>query len=340
MESKKHYTALSAKNLHFRHSTEERPQVSGVSFVIRAGRTLGVLGRNECGKTTLAQLLLGNLRPDVGEVLVHGNALADNGSGPSAAMPFVRILLLFSLTAGYTLPALPDTWMVIACRAGAFGVAIVLICIEVGRMLRARLDANNRADRLGWAPAQARAAGVAYISSEHDAGQRLDPNLSIEEAIGREMPIKAKAGRRREVLAALGASGFQMYTDNGKPTGDPETYLNDGVTMGQCSGGELLFQEWPGQGKHLDCVSKCIPTTANRRGALMSIWQLGLHWGSALKVIVFGLPNSLARAKRLALHMVLESIISAPSWDLTSWRTCMMESPSGSALEVSCFSYT
>lgn len=44
--------------------------------------------------------------------------------------------------------------------------------------------------------------------------------------------------RRREVLAALRAAGFQMYGEGGSPLGNPETYLADGLKVGELSGGQ------------------------------------------------------------------------------------------------------
>jgi branched-chain amino acid transport system ATP-binding protein len=44
----------------------------GVDFVVRAGETVGLMGRNGMGKTTLLRAMLGLLRPRHGEVLVRG----------------------------------------------------------------------------------------------------------------------------------------------------------------------------------------------------------------------------------------------------------------------------
>lgn len=43
-----------------------------VSMTLRAGETLGVLGRNGAGKSTLLRLLAGIIEPDRGEYLNHG----------------------------------------------------------------------------------------------------------------------------------------------------------------------------------------------------------------------------------------------------------------------------
>ena len=50
--------------------------VDDVSFTIASGRALGIVGESGCGKTTVAQILLGLLRPSAGEVRIDGRLLA------------------------------------------------------------------------------------------------------------------------------------------------------------------------------------------------------------------------------------------------------------------------
>jgi lipopolysaccharide transport system ATP-binding protein len=54
-----------------------------VSFELKRGETIGVMGRNGCGKSTLLELISGILRPTSGEVEVRGElaALLELGSG-------------------------------------------------------------------------------------------------------------------------------------------------------------------------------------------------------------------------------------------------------------------
>ena len=55
----------------------------GVSFEVRRGETVGVVGRNGSGKSTLLQIVCGTLAPSEGEVSTHGRiaALLELGSG-------------------------------------------------------------------------------------------------------------------------------------------------------------------------------------------------------------------------------------------------------------------
>ena len=49
--------------------------VDGVSFTVRKGETLGVVGESGCGKSTLARLLLHLIAPDTGELVFDGDTV-------------------------------------------------------------------------------------------------------------------------------------------------------------------------------------------------------------------------------------------------------------------------
>jgi len=62
---------------------EEFWAVHDVSFTLRRGEALGIVGLNGAGKSTLLKIILGRLRPDVGEVEVFGGSggLIELGAG-------------------------------------------------------------------------------------------------------------------------------------------------------------------------------------------------------------------------------------------------------------------
>src|SRR5215471_13942297 len=47
----------------------------GIGFAVRQGETIGLMGRNGMGKTTLIRTLVGHLRPRQGRVMVDGNEM-------------------------------------------------------------------------------------------------------------------------------------------------------------------------------------------------------------------------------------------------------------------------
>ncbi|HKY95004.1 MAG TPA: ABC transporter ATP-binding protein [Kiloniellales bacterium] len=70
---------LAGEGLHSYYGTSH--VLRGVDIAIAPGETLGLMGRNGMGKTTLVRTLLGLVRPSRGEVLVDG--LRMTGQAPS-----------------------------------------------------------------------------------------------------------------------------------------------------------------------------------------------------------------------------------------------------------------
>lgn len=60
------------KRVNFRYPDDERLAITDMSFKIRAGEHVAILGRNGSGKTTLEKLILGLYEPESGAILMDG----------------------------------------------------------------------------------------------------------------------------------------------------------------------------------------------------------------------------------------------------------------------------
>jgi energy-coupling factor transport system ATP-binding protein len=65
-------TALSFKNVKFAYQDGQPNAVNGITFSVKKGEFLSVIGHNGSGKSTLARLICGLLEPDQGEINVWG----------------------------------------------------------------------------------------------------------------------------------------------------------------------------------------------------------------------------------------------------------------------------
>src|ERR1700688_2219053 len=53
--------------------------VAGVSFDLRKGETLGIVGESGCGKSTTSRLIMALMQPSAGEVLFDGQSVGLHG---------------------------------------------------------------------------------------------------------------------------------------------------------------------------------------------------------------------------------------------------------------------
>lgn len=79
-ESSSSEYAVEFDNVSFAYSNSGDPAISGVSFKVKKGDTVGVIGSTGCGKTTLINLIPGFYHPTSGSVFVNGKnaSLYDN----------------------------------------------------------------------------------------------------------------------------------------------------------------------------------------------------------------------------------------------------------------------
>ncbi|MFF7710635.1 type I secretion system permease/ATPase [Pseudomonas sp. NPDC007930] len=64
--------ALAAETLTFRYAGQDTPALQTVSFSVRPGERVGVIGRSGSGKSTLARLIMGFYEPEHGRLLADG----------------------------------------------------------------------------------------------------------------------------------------------------------------------------------------------------------------------------------------------------------------------------
>jgi ATP-binding cassette, subfamily B, bacterial PglK len=68
---------LRVESVGFQYPTRAEPALCGVSFAVRSGESLGVVGPTGSGKSTLLDILLGMLQPDAGVVRLDGAPLVE-----------------------------------------------------------------------------------------------------------------------------------------------------------------------------------------------------------------------------------------------------------------------
>lgn len=89
--------------VHLRRSRVEQIEaLSGVSFELAEGETVGIIGRNGSGKSTILTLLAGIYRPTAGRIVVRGRiaSLLDLGAGFHPELTAQENALLNAMTYG------------------------------------------------------------------------------------------------------------------------------------------------------------------------------------------------------------------------------------------------
>jgi branched-chain amino acid transport system ATP-binding protein len=99
--------------------------VFGVSFVLRKGEFLGMIGPNGSGKTTLVNLITGFVRPDSGKVIYRGEDITGKRpytiAGLGIARTFQMVRLFYNLPAYKNLIIPLSSSRVKKLRGGEYG---------------------------------------------------------------------------------------------------------------------------------------------------------------------------------------------------------------------------
>ena len=70
---------LEIHNTNFRYPESNADIFSNLNLVVKEGESIAITGPSGCGKTTLLKVMLGLLRPSIGEIIVDGKNIRDIG---------------------------------------------------------------------------------------------------------------------------------------------------------------------------------------------------------------------------------------------------------------------
>ncbi len=150
---------IEAKNLHTYY--DDSHILRGVSLALKAGETVGLMGRNGMGKTTLIRTIMGLVRPRAGSVHVDGREVTREAPFRIAQAGIAYVPEGRGVFASLTIAEN----LAIAERAGADGLAAWTLprVLELFPRLGQRIA--NRGDQLSGGEQQMLAIGRALLTN-------------------------------------------------------------------------------------------------------------------------------------------------------------------------------
>lgn len=187
----------------------ERTILDGVSFTVRRGETVALIGANGAGKSTLLRCLLRLVEPDAGDALVLG--ARTGGLGPRA-LRRLRARVGFVFQRHNLVPRLSVLTNVLHGALGRAGVAAALSATAPERLRREALVcldrvglaalARQRADTLSGG--QSQRVAIARALMQRPAAVLADePVASLDPAAGEEVMALFSALVREDGLTLL-----------------------------------------------------------------------------------------------------------------------------------------
>jgi len=166
--------------------------VRDVSFEVRRGDSLGLIGRNGAGKTTLLRMLSGLVRPDAGRIAVRG-----------------RLQALIALGAGFN--------PILSGRENIFvnGAVLGLSAAEIERRLDEIIEFSGIADFID-APVQSYSSGM-VVRLGFSIAIHMEPDvLLVDEvlAVG-DIAFRARCSRKLGELRERGVPWILVSHDMG-----------------------------------------------------------------------------------------------------------------------------
>ena len=114
--------------------------LNGISFDVNKGETVGIIGTNGSGKSTILKIITGVLTPTTGEVEVDGviSALLELGAGfnmdyaPAWLTPLLKINPFYYIVAGYRDSMLTGDGFWMRPTLGIYFWAVTIILMLLG----------------------------------------------------------------------------------------------------------------------------------------------------------------------------------------------------------------